>query len=141
MTTFYVPFTKRVVETIEAAPPGTVFIDVGCARTGTGALEGDRSQGISIWSTHLVTPESATSCHYLFAFARNFGLGDAAMSRLLYEGSRDTFLEDKAMLEAQQRNLAGGALDGLIDVNTNAAQLQVRRMLDDLIRAERAEPA
>ncbi len=41
------------------------------------------------------------------------------------------------MLEAQQRNLAGGALDGLIDVNTDAAQLQVRRMLDDLIRAER----
>ncbi len=68
-------------------PPGTVFIDVGCARAGTGAPKGDRSQGISIWSTHLVTPESATSCHYLFAFARNFGLGDAAMSRLLYEGS------------------------------------------------------
>lgn len=28
MTQFYVPYTKRVVETIEAAPPGTIFIDV-----------------------------------------------------------------------------------------------------------------
>ncbi len=41
------------------------------------------------------------------------------------------------MLEAQQKNLSGGALDGLIDVATDAGQLQVRRVLDGLIRAER----
>jgi phenylpropionate dioxygenase-like ring-hydroxylating dioxygenase large terminal subunit len=117
-------------------PPSTVYIDVGCARHGTGAPEGDRGHGISIWSTHLVTPESATSCHYSFAFARNFKREDAEMSRLLYEGSRDTFLEDKEMLEAQQQNLSGGALDGLIDVATDSGQLQVRRALDELIRAE-----
>jgi len=121
--------------------PSTVYIDVGCARAGTGAPEGDRSQGISIWSTHLVTPETETSCHYNFGFARNFRLDDSAMSRLLFEGSRDTFLEDKVMLEAQQRNLRGGALDGLIDVATDAAQLQVRRILDDLIRADAAGEA
>jgi phenylpropionate dioxygenase-like ring-hydroxylating dioxygenase large terminal subunit len=119
-------------------PPATVYIDVGCAKHGTGAPEGDRAQGISIWSTHLVTPETETSSHYSFAFARNFKLGDAEMSRLLYEGSRDTFLEDKAMLEAQQQNLAGGALDGLVDVAADAGQLQVRRALADLIRAEGA---
>ncbi|HXQ50640.1 MAG TPA: aromatic ring-hydroxylating dioxygenase subunit alpha [Stellaceae bacterium] len=118
--------------------PGTVYIDVGCARHGTGAPQGDRSQGISIWSTHLVTPETETSCHYNFGFARNFKLGDPEMSRLLYEGSRDTFLEDKAMLEAQQQNLADGGIDGMIDVNSDAGQLQVRRALDELIRAERA---
>jgi phenylpropionate dioxygenase-like ring-hydroxylating dioxygenase large terminal subunit len=119
-------------------PPATVYIDVGCARHGTGAPEGDRSHGISIWSTHLVTPETTTSCHYSFGFARNFGLEDENMSRLLYEGSRDTFLEDKGMLEAQQKNLPGGALDGLIDVATDGGQLQARRVLDELIRAERA---
>jgi len=117
-------------------PPSTVYIDVGCARHGTGAPEGDRSEGISIWSTHLVTPETETSCHYNFGFARNFRLADDAMSRLLFDGSRDTFLEDKSMLEAQQRNLKGGALDGLIDVATDTAQLQVRRILADLRRAE-----
>ena len=119
-------------------PPAIVFIDVGCARHGTGAPTGDRSQGISIWSSHLVSPETETSCHYHFGFARNFAHGDEAMSRLLFEGSRDTFLQDKAMLEAQQRNLEGGDLSGLVDVATDAAQLQVRRILDDLIRAEGA---
>jgi phenylpropionate dioxygenase-like ring-hydroxylating dioxygenase large terminal subunit len=121
-------------------PPSNVYIDVGCARHGTGAPEGNRSQGISIWSTHLVTPETETSCHYHFGFARNFQRDDAAMSRFLFEGSRDTFLEDKVMLEAQQQNLRGGALEGLIDVATDVAQLQVRRILDDLMRAEAGPP-
>jgi phenylpropionate dioxygenase-like ring-hydroxylating dioxygenase large terminal subunit len=117
-------------------PPSTVYMDVGCARTGTGAPEGDRSQGISLWSTHLVTPETNSSCHYHFGFARNFGLDDAETARLLFEGSRATFLEDKAMLEAQQSNLDGGALDGLIHIGADAAQMQARRMLDDMVRAE-----
>jgi phenylpropionate dioxygenase-like ring-hydroxylating dioxygenase large terminal subunit len=118
--------------------PGTVYIDVGCAEHGTGAPEGDRGRGISIWSTHLVTPETESSCHYSFGFARNFRLDDEDISRFLYDGSRETFLEDKAMLEAQQKNLSGGALDGLIDVVTDAGQLQVRRVLSELIGAERA---
>ena len=39
-------------------PPGIVYLDVGCAKAGTGAPQGDRSQGISIWSSHLITPET-----------------------------------------------------------------------------------
>ena len=58
------------------------------------------------------------------------------MSRHLYEGSCATFLEDKAMLEAQQKNLSDGALDGLIHITADAAQMQARRMLDELVRAE-----
>ena len=61
---------------------------------------------------------------------------DAETSRLLFEGSRSTFLEDKEMLEAQQKNHKGGGLDGLIHVNADAAQLQARRMLEELVRAE-----
>jgi phenylpropionate dioxygenase-like ring-hydroxylating dioxygenase large terminal subunit len=119
-------------------PPSIVYMDVGAARTGTGAPEGDRSQGISIWSTHLVTPETETSCHYHFGFARNFKLGDAEMSRLLYEGSYNTFLEDKVMLEAQQKQLKGGSIDGLIHITADAAQMQARRMLDEMVQAEQA---
>lgn len=117
-------------------PPSTVYLDIGCATTGTGAPEGDRSQGISMWSNHLLTPETETSTHYLFCFARNFQLDNQEVSRLLYEGSRDTFLEDTEMLEAQQRNLHGGALDGLINISADAGQLHARHILDELIRAQ-----
>ena len=117
-------------------PPATVYLDVGCAKTGTGAPQGDRSQGISIWSSHLVTPETENTTHYLFCFARDFHVGDPEMSRLLYEGSKATFLEDAEMLEAVQCNRSGGSLDGLIDIGADAAQLQARRMLDQMIKAE-----
>ena len=119
-------------------PPATVYLDVGCAKAGTGAPQGDRSQGISIWSSHLVTPETENTTHYMFCFARDFGVGDPDMSRLLYEGSKATFLEDAEMLEAVQRNRNGGSLDGLIDIGADAAQLQARRMLDQMIAAEAA---
>ena len=116
--------------------PSLVFMDVGLAPTGTGAPEGDRSKGISIWSTHMITPETATSCHYRFGFARNFQLDDETMSKLLFDGALTTFLEDKEMIEAQQRKLDGGSLAGLIDINADTAQLQARRMLEELVRRE-----
>jgi phenylpropionate dioxygenase-like ring-hydroxylating dioxygenase large terminal subunit len=72
-------------------PPGVVYLDVGCAKARTGAPQGDRSQGISIWSTHLLTPETEHTSHYMFCFSRDFALEDEGMSKLLYEGSRATF--------------------------------------------------
>jgi phenylpropionate dioxygenase-like ring-hydroxylating dioxygenase large terminal subunit len=118
-------------------PPGVVYLDVGCARAGTGAPEGDRSQGISIWSNHLLTPETETSSHYLFSYARNFRVDDAEMSKSVYEGTRATFMEDVEMLEAQQKKLQGARLERTIDLVADAAQLQARRMMDQLLEAER----
>ncbi|MCX7311423.1 MAG: aromatic ring-hydroxylating dioxygenase subunit alpha [Alphaproteobacteria bacterium] len=119
-------------------PPGIVYLDVGCAKAGTGAPQGDRSQGISIWSTHLITPETEHSSHYMFGFARDFKTDDQDMSKLLYEGSRATFLEDVEFLEAVQHNRAEGELDGLIHITADAAQLQARRMLSSMIGAEQS---
>jgi phenylpropionate dioxygenase-like ring-hydroxylating dioxygenase large terminal subunit len=119
-------------------PPGIVYLDVGCAKAGTGAPQGDRSQGISIWSSHLITPETEHSSHYMFCFARDFRLDDPDMSKMLYEGSKATFLEDADILEAVQANRTGGSLDGLIHITADAAQLQARRMLNSMIGAEQA---
>ena len=117
-------------------PPGVVYLDVGCARAGTGAPQGDRSQGVSFWSNHLLTPETETSCQYLFSFARNFRIHEAEFSEKLYQGTRATFLEDVAMLEAQQRKLDGARLDRTVDLIADVAQLQARRMMQELLRAE-----
>jgi hypothetical protein len=60
------------------------------------------------------------------------------MSKLLFDGAVATFLEDKAMVEAPQKNLDGNSLNGLIDINADTAQLQVRRVLSELIAQESA---
>jgi Vanillate O-demethylase oxygenase C-terminal domain len=86
----------------------------------------------------LITPETEHTSHYMFCFSRDFSLEDAEMSKLLYEGSRATFLEDVDFLEAVQTNRVDGSLDGLIHLAADAAQLQVRRMLGSMISAEQA---
>jgi hypothetical protein len=40
------------------------------------------------------------------------------------------------MIEAQQKKLEGGSLGGLIDINADTAQLQARRMLEEMVRRE-----
>ena len=93
---------------------------------------------ISIWSSHLITPETEHSSHYMFCFARDFSLDDQEMSKLLFDGSKATFMEDVEFLEAVQTNRVDGSLDGLIHVTADAAQLQARRMLNAMIGAEQA---
>jgi phenylpropionate dioxygenase-like ring-hydroxylating dioxygenase large terminal subunit len=121
-------------------PPTVVYFDIGCAKAGTGAPQGDRSQGISIWTNHLLVPESDTSTHYFFGYTRNFCIHDEEMTKLLFDGSVMTYLEDKAMLEAQQQKLHGGVLERMIDLNMDAGALQFRRTLKRLIEADSAKP-
>ena len=78
---------------------------------------------ISIWTNHLLVPESETSTHYFFGYTRNFCIHDEEMTKLLFDGSVMTYLEDKAMLEAQQQKLHGGVLERMIDLNMDAGAL------------------
>lgn len=118
--------------------PSTVTLDIGCADAGTGAPEGDRSRGISMWSNHLVTPETAASTLYHWAFARDFALDDGGVTESLARDGLRTFMEDAAVLEAQQRALESVGDRPTVDLAADAAPLQFRRILDDMIAAERA---
>ena len=63
------------------------------------------------------------------------------MTKLLFDGSVMTYLEDKAMLEQQQKVLHGGVLERMIDLNMDAGSLQFRRILSRLIEADAAGSA
>ena len=120
-------------------PPSTVYLDVGCAKTGTGAPQGDRSQGISIWSSHLITPETEnierTTCSATRATSTSaMRKCRSCCTRARRRRSSRTPRSSKPC----RRTGTGGSLDGLIDVTADAAQLQARRMLSQMISAERA---
>ncbi len=117
-------------------PPSSVVFDIGCAEAGTGATEGDRSRGIEIRSLHGITPETETTAHYFWGYARNFRLDDEAVTELLREGARATFAEDVELLKHQQRAIdrAPGAPE--IDINDDAAPLLGRRVLAELLARE-----
>lgn len=119
-------------------PPATVVLDVGCAEAGTGAMQGDRSRGISMWSNHLITPETPTSTHYFWCYARNYALDDASVTAVLRDGGYKTFREDAAMIEAQQRVLDSGRGGPAVDIRIDEAPLLARRITAEILAGERA---
>ena len=60
--------------------PSTVCISVGVAKAGTGAPEGDLSQGVNGYVLNTMTPETDKTCFYLWAFARNWCLDQQAIT-------------------------------------------------------------
>jgi len=124
---------------IEFTPPAFVRLDVGCARAGTGAREGNRAQGISMRNLNAITPETERKTHYFWGQAHDFGLGDPTLTELLYRQVHTAFLEDLAVIGAQQMNIdaLGRELPLQLDFNQDAGGLQARRILDDIIAAEK----
>jgi phenylpropionate dioxygenase-like ring-hydroxylating dioxygenase large terminal subunit len=121
--------------------PSTVTLDIGCADSGTGAPEGDRSQGISMWSNHIITPETETTTHYHWAFARNYRLNEDVVSEVLAKGGLQTFMEDVVVLERQQQALEKIGDRPVVDINIDNAPLQFRNILGEMIAADHGSEA
>lgn len=119
-------------------PPGYIVIDVGVEPLDK-ARGGLRAEGRVI---NLITPETFTSTHYFWAFARNFRLDEPAITEFTRESVAHTFDEDKEMLEAQQANI--GATDkppSRVGLRADAGPTQGRRLLAGIIEAEQRRSA
>jgi vanillate O-demethylase monooxygenase subunit len=128
---------------IEFTPPGFVRLDVGGARAGTGAPEGNRSQGISMRNLNALTPETETTTHYFWAQAHMFRIDDPTVTELLFRQVHTAFLEDLAVLQKQQSNIDAFAddLPRQVDLNQDAGTIQARQVVDRLLAAESNRPA
>ena len=91
---------------------------------------------------HLLTPETETSTHYFWAFSRNFSLDDTGLSEAVMAGTYSTFEEDRAMLEKQQETLTRFPELNVpnVAIRVDAAPMQSRRMLQEFIEKETADP-
>ena len=121
--------------------PCTVTIDVGVAPAGSGAPDGDRSQGVNGYVLNTITPESDTSCHYFWAFCRNYRLTEQGVTQGLRRGVARVFAEDKAVLEAQQRALLDHPDKVLRNLNIDAGAVWARRIIERLIAVEQGAGA
>lgn len=109
-------------------PPGYTVIDVGVEAIDP-AAKSNRVEGRVI---NLITPATAITSHYFWAFARNFRLDEPEVTHFLRDNVSRTFDEDKEMLEAQQANLGSEAIDPRykVVIKNDSAPLQARRMLE-----------
>ena len=122
----------------EFVPPSCIMIDVGVAPVGAGASIENHDQGVRGFVIDALTPESETSMHYFWGMARNFATHDPGFTAIFKAQQGGVFSEDIEILEAQQRSLSANADLQLRNLNIDAGGVLVRRMVDRLIGAERA---
>jgi vanillate O-demethylase monooxygenase subunit len=116
--------------------PSTINIDVGVAKAGTGAPEGDRSQGVNGFVMNTITPESSSTSHYFWSFQRNYRLKSQLITTQLREGVTRVFGEDEDMLRAQQKAIEANPDYEFYNLNIDAGGMWVRRLLEKMLLAE-----
>ena len=119
-------------------PPSFVRLDVGSAPAGAGAREGDRSKGMNMWNLNAITPETGKTAHYFFAQAYNFKLDQRWVSDLVKSQVVKAFLEDMAMIKAQQINMDLGP-SPVVNLGQDKAWLAMRQIVDRLIKEEQQQ--
>lgn len=124
-------------QVIRFEAPATVAIDVGVAPSNTGAPEGDRSGGVNGFVLNTVTPETNSTCHYFWAFVRNYRLSEQSITTELCEGVANIFREDERILEAQQLAMEANRGRTFYNLNIDAGAMWVRHLIDELVSAER----
>ena len=121
--------------------PCTIAIDVGVAPAGSGAVPkdgqpGDRSQGVNGYVLNTITPQTERSCHYFWAFSRNYCLGEQRLTHELREGVASIFREDELILEAQQQAIDERPGYSFYNLNIDAGSMWARRLIEQMVQAE-----
>lgn len=116
--------------------PSTICIDVGVAKAGTGAPDGDRTQGVNGFVMNTITPETESRCHYFWAFMRNYRLESQTITTQLRQGVHGVFGEDERMLKAQQQAIRENPEHEFYSLNIDMGGMWVRRILERMLAAE-----
>lgn len=123
---------------IRFEPPCTIVLDVGVALAGTGATQGDRSQGVNGRVLNTITPETGTTCMYFWSLLRNYRLRDQTLTTQLRKANARIFEEDRAVLEAQQQAIDARPGQALRNLNIDAGSVWARRIIERMVESESA---
>jgi vanillate O-demethylase monooxygenase subunit len=121
-------------------PPSFIKLDVGSAPAGAGArTTAERGKRwMNMWNLNAITPETEKTAHYFFAQAYNFKLGERWISDMLAKQIRDIFLQDMAMVKAQQQNMDLGP-SPVVNLGQDKAWVAMRGIVDRLIKEEQQQ--
>ncbi|NTF34225.1 aromatic ring-hydroxylating dioxygenase subunit alpha [Rhizobium skierniewicense] len=124
---------------INFTAPSTISLDVGVAPAGSGAPQGDRSQGVNGQITFAITPETETKTHYFWSANRNFRIDSVSLTTIWREGVGRIFAQDEDILEAQQRAIEANPDKIFYDLNIDAGGAWARRKVDEMLAHERGD--
>ena len=84
-----------------------------------------------------ITPETEKTCHYFWAFVRNYQLGEQRMTTEIRDGVSGIFHEDELILEAQQRAMDENPDRIFYNLNIDAGAMWTRKLIDKMSRLEK----
>jgi vanillate O-demethylase monooxygenase subunit len=102
--------------------------------------QGERGKGVNMWNLNAITPETEKTAHYFFAQAYNFKLDQSWIADTLATQITDIFMDDMAMVKAQQRNMdlgPGPAFGQGVSLGQDRAWVAMRGIVDRLIADEK----
>lgn len=121
--------------------PGIFFLDTLFAPAGSGAENGNREGTREYRNCQFMTPETKRTTHFFWTYLNNYEGDDHTVSRSLHQSLIDGFLEDKHLIEAQQKVIDNDAKFELQAIASDAALSHFRRIYFERVAKEEAESA
>ena len=118
--------------------PGLIRIYTGANDAGKGIDEVNQRDTFGARIFNGITPETEHTTHYFWSAAHNFKVDQPQVTKAFFDEVTATFLEDKAIMEAQYRRLREATGYRTIDIRSDAGGVQARRVLTALALAEAA---
>jgi phenylpropionate dioxygenase-like ring-hydroxylating dioxygenase large terminal subunit len=118
--------------------PGIFFLESMFAPAGGGAEKGNLEGARQYRNCQFMTPETRRSTHFFWNYLHDFDLGDPNIALSLCNSLREGFMEDKAIIEAQQKLFDAEPDAQLLAIAADAALVHFRAMLAKRLAAERS---
>jgi phenylpropionate dioxygenase-like ring-hydroxylating dioxygenase large terminal subunit len=113
----------------------TLFVPAGQGQAG------DYSGAREYRNCQFMTPESERTTHFFWSYLNNFEGNNAAISRSLLNSLIEGFMEDKAIIERQQRTLEEDPGFQMLAIRADGPLAHFRHVLEKLLAAEQAGSA
>ena len=121
--------------------PGIFTMETLFAAAGQGAQTGNIAGSREYRNCQFMTPETERTTHFFWSYLNNFEGEDFAISRSLLASLIEGFMEDKEIIERQQKTLDEDPAFQMLGILADAPLAHFRRVLGKLIDAEQAGAA
>lgn len=119
--------------------PGIFFLESLFAPAGAGAEKGNLEGARQYRNCQFMTPETRRTTHFFWNYLHDFDLDNPNIALSLRDSLLEGFMEDKAIIEAQQKLLDAEPDFKLLAIGADAALSHFRWTLGKLIEEERRQ--
>jgi phenylpropionate dioxygenase-like ring-hydroxylating dioxygenase large terminal subunit len=118
--------------------PGIFFMETLFSPAGSGAEKGQLRDAKQYRNCQFFTPETSRSTHFFWDYLHDYALDDPNVALSLNRSMIQGFMEDKAIIEHQQRTLEADPSFQMNAIVADAPLVHFRRTLARMIEEERA---